>query len=177
MISKLILDIWVEQVRMLNTLTLNLNTLQHFSENIETKARTKRIDKDLLKSPTSDRKHLADIIESICDNVDDLISVVTHDWDNLSEDQQQEIRNTRFLIEDWMSLQTGFSGFAFWFFLLPESIFRKKDLHRCLVRSLSELECAISDKIARENIRIGWKEVMTGKTIPLSELWDGLDSD
>ncbi len=30
---------------------------------------------------------------------------------------------------------------------------------------------------AEESFRQGWHEAMTGQTIPLDELWDGIDAD
>ena len=32
-------------------------------------------------------------------------------------------------------------------------------------------------KSAEESFRQGWYEAMTGKTIPLSELWEGIDAE
>ncbi|MGB3266867.1 MAG: hypothetical protein WBA89_23250 [Microcoleus sp.] len=41
-------------------------------------------------------------------------------------------------------------------------------------------EIALADeplKSAEECFRQGWKEAMTGQTVPLSELWDGIDAE
>ncbi len=32
-------------------------------------------------------------------------------------------------------------------------------------------------KSAEECFRQGWKEAMTGETVPLSELWEGIDAE
>lgn len=161
---------------MLDTLMLNLNTLQHFSENIEPKTR-QASQNSLLTGSMSSRKRVADAIEVICDKIDDLVGNIENNWNFVSDECEEQLRDIRPSLEKALEIQKGWSGFLFSLSLLPESIRRKKDLNRCLMRSLSRLERAISDRIARESIRVGWKEVMTGKTIPLSELWDGLDSD
>lgn len=36
---------------------------------------------------------------------------------------------------------------------------------------------SVSLKSAEESFRQGWKEVLTGDTYPVSELWDGIDAE
>lgn len=36
---------------------------------------------------------------------------------------------------------------------------------------------SVTLKSAEESFRQGWKEAMTGDTIPVSQLWDGIDAD
>lgn len=35
---------------------------------------------------------------------------------------------------------------------------------------------SVTLKSAEESFRQGWEEAMTGNTIPISELWDGIDA-
>ncbi len=36
---------------------------------------------------------------------------------------------------------------------------------------------SVTLKSAEESFRQGWQEAMTGNTIPISELWDGIDAE
>jgi hypothetical protein len=36
---------------------------------------------------------------------------------------------------------------------------------------------SITLKSAEESFRQGWQEAMTGNTLPVSELWDGIDAE
>ena len=36
---------------------------------------------------------------------------------------------------------------------------------------------SVTLKSAEESFRQGWEEAMTGDTIPVSELWDGIDAE
>ncbi|MEO1792118.1 MAG: hypothetical protein AAFR25_07835 [Cyanobacteria bacterium J06629_19] len=36
---------------------------------------------------------------------------------------------------------------------------------------------SVTLKSAEESFRQGWEEAMTGNTIPVSELWDGIDAE
>lgn len=36
---------------------------------------------------------------------------------------------------------------------------------------------SVTLKSAEESFRQGWKEAMTGQTIPVSQLWDGIDAE
>ena len=36
---------------------------------------------------------------------------------------------------------------------------------------------SVTLKSAKESFRQGWHEAMTGQTIPLSELWEGIDAE
>lgn len=187
MFSKLILKTWMEQIRVLDTLTLNLNTLQRFSEAIGAKTKPTNQDLQILVKGEAvhNRGKLADVLEAVSDTIDILIRTLEDDegWHLLSEKSKEaeeacdQLKDIRFLLEQILETQEGWSGFLLWLTFLPESIRRKKDIYRRYMSTLSRLECSISDRIAKESIRIGWKEVMTGKTIPLSELWDGLDAD
>ncbi|GAP95428.1 hypothetical protein [Leptolyngbya sp. NIES-2104] len=151
---------------MLDTLTLHLNTIQQISQT-----------RSFLFERTDQVTKLADEIEVLCQTIDFTIDLIQKNWDSLPEDERQLIRKQQCLIDRALENQQGWSGLINRLSLLPESIRRGKNLQHCFVQSLSRLEDAISDKIARQSIRDGWKDVMTGNTIPLSELWDGLDDE
>ena len=36
---------------------------------------------------------------------------------------------------------------------------------------------SVTLKLAEDSFRQGWKETMEGQTIPVSELWDGIDAE
>jgi hypothetical protein len=42
---------------------------------------------------------------------------------------------------------------------------------------LSEEEDEELTESARESFRQGWKDAMTGKTLPVSQLWEGIDAE
>ncbi|MGG6270254.1 hypothetical protein ACQ4M3_35385 [Leptolyngbya sp. AN03gr2] len=132
---------------MLDTLTLHLDTIQQVSR--FTAGTHDR---------TSDWKNIAEQIDLIIHDVDAMTHLVEEQWDSFSDSQKQSFRDQLRLID--CSL------------LLPS-----ENLPDRLVQSLSRFEQIISDKIARDAIREGWKDAMTGRTIPIAELWDGLDDE
>ncbi|BAU10454.1 hypothetical protein LEP3755_09380 [Leptolyngbya sp. NIES-3755] len=151
---------------MLDTLTVHFNTIQQFSQ-----FRAGTHDRAV------DRKNLADQIEIIIEDVNQITNLVEQQWDSFSENQKQVLRDYLLSIDRSLELLTGWNKFILWVELFPTSIRKRKSLPDRLVQSLARFEQVISDKIARDNIREGWKDAMTGRTIPISELWDELDDE
>lgn len=152
---------------MLDTLTLHLDTIQQFSQRRVIGTHDRIVD----------RKNVAEQIDALVQEIDEISNLAEAQWNSFSERQKQELRAFLPSLDRALEFFKGWQGFILSIELLPASIQKRKNLRDCLVRSLSRYEQVVSDQIARENIRTGWKEVMTGKTIPLSELWDELDDE
>ena len=47
----------------------------------------------------------------------------------------------------------------------------------CLLQIIRLFRESVTLKSAEESFRQGWQEAMTGNTLPVSQLWDGIDAE
>lgn len=153
-------------------LSTNLTILQHLFRMID-KAQVN------LEAVNSHRiRQLADLIEQSEERSSDrdlLIDDLRTKWSRLSQPERDELEELQFELRAALDQAQSWQGLTMRIMLLPESIRRRKNLYRSLVQRYAIAERALCEIIAEESFRVGWEEVMSGKTIPLSQLWE--DSD
>ncbi len=96
-------------------------------------------------------------------------------WRTLSQQERDSLEELLFELRAVLDQHKSWQGVIMRLLLLPESIRHRKNLYQSMIQKFSSAERSLSEIIAEESFRTGWEEVMAGKTIPLSQLWEDTD--